>query len=98
VSGKSVIPEVVERPSEIQEKQYVIWIPELDFVSSGMTFGAVSILFQQPASDFFRGLPARHAGYYLLPWTQDFAKRSKTMLQMANTPSLLTNNYARQVK
>jgi hypothetical protein len=48
-SGKSVIPEVAERLSGIQEKQYFIWIPDLDFVSSGMTFGAVSRLFQQPA-------------------------------------------------
>jgi hypothetical protein len=31
------------------EKTIVHWIPDLDFVSSGMTFGAVSGLFQQPA-------------------------------------------------
>jgi hypothetical protein len=32
------------------EKTILYWIPDLDFVSSGMTFGAVSGLFQQPAA------------------------------------------------
>ena len=34
------------------EKTIVYWIPDLDFVSSGMTFGAVPRLFQQPARSF----------------------------------------------
>ena len=32
------------------EKAIVYWIPDLDFASSGMTLGAVSRLFQQPAA------------------------------------------------
>jgi len=35
----------------IHKKTIVYWIPDLDFVSSGMTLRAVSRLFQQPASD-----------------------------------------------
>jgi hypothetical protein len=33
------------------DKTMGYWIPDLDFVSSGMTFGAFSRLFQQPTSD-----------------------------------------------
>jgi hypothetical protein len=51
-SIKSVIPEGAKRLSGIQKKIIVYWIPDLDFVSSGMTFGAFSRLFQQPASVF----------------------------------------------
>jgi hypothetical protein len=48
---RSVIPEGAKRLSGIQKKTIVYWIPDLDFVSSGMTFGAVSRLFQHPASE-----------------------------------------------
>jgi len=34
------------------EKTIGYWIPDLDFVSSGMTFGAVSGLLQQPARHY----------------------------------------------
>ena len=51
-SIRLVIPEGAKRLSGIQKKTIVYWIPDLDFVSSGMTFGAVSRLFQQPARHF----------------------------------------------
>ena len=44
-SIKSVIPEGAKRLSGIQKKIIVYWIPDLDSVSSGMTFGAASRLF-----------------------------------------------------
>jgi hypothetical protein len=43
-----VIPESVQADIRNPEKTIIHWIPDLDFVSSGMTFGAVSRLFQQP--------------------------------------------------
>jgi len=42
-STKSVIPEVAKSAYGGESKKTVPrWIPDLDFVSSGMTFGAVS--------------------------------------------------------
>jgi hypothetical protein len=54
-STKSVIPEVAVRLSGIQKKTIPYWIPDLDFVSSGVTFRGVSRLFQQPASELRAG-------------------------------------------
>ena len=49
VSTTSVIPESAAGPPEAEnlEKTTAYWIPDLDFVSSGMTFGAFSRLFHK---------------------------------------------------
>jgi hypothetical protein len=49
-SIRSVIPEGAKSACGGESRKKILyWIPDLDFVSSGMTFGAVCRLFQQPA-------------------------------------------------